>query len=59
MNWKYLLLREVDLPPRDPNFLTYIPKSQFTKFNSMDVSAVNDVEEEGRGNLPNMPNIRL
>ena len=51
-------MREVDLPPRDPKFLTYIPKSQFPKLYSMDVIPINDVEEESRGKQPSVPNIR-
>ena len=31
-----LLLREVDLPPRDPNFLTYMQKHRFLTRYSMD-----------------------
>ena len=53
---KDLLLRDVDLPPKDPKFLTYIPKSRFEKLYSMDVIPIND--KESRGKQPNIPNIR-
>ena len=52
-----LLLREVDLPPMDPNFLTYMPKHQFLKHYSMDIIPINEREEKGR-EPPNIPNIR-
>lgn len=53
-----LLLREVDLPPRDPNFLTYMPKHGFLKRYSMDVIPINDLEDEGRGKQLMYPSIR-
>ena len=53
-----LLLREVDLPPRDPNFLTYMPKRRFINCYSMDIIPISDRKEESQGKQPNIPNIR-